>query len=332
VTASQEWDDALHRLKFTFGEYCFYTARFEAVERTTHVSRLKSSLEENTACVIPLLKRHATVAIPAHPISADPGWLKITRDYLRYVPGVTVHYFIEPGSSFNEYLHQMPRKHRQELLRKRRRFVEHSGGEIDLRSYRSLPEARMFYPLACDISRKTYQHKLLDVGLPETASFEADQLNRAGRDAMRGYLLFHRGTAIAYACGTVMEDCLRFRCIGYDPAFRDLSPGIVLIYEALRSAIGEGCFATIDFGFGEAQYKRAFATGALRCATVFFFRPTARHLIMIAAHRACIAASDACAAIANRLGIKDRIKRHLRTRAVRAGRAGRSLWRRVENG
>src|SRR5947207_769833 len=126
----------MHRLKFVFGEYCFYSTQFEAVELTTHVSRLTGSLEENTASAVPLL----------------------------------------------------------------------------------------------------------DVGLPETAWFEAELLERASRDAMRGYLLFHRGTAIAYACCTVIGDCLRFRCIGYDPGFRDLSPGIILVYAALRTAIGEGRF------------------------------------------------------------------------------------------
>jgi hypothetical protein len=319
VTARQEWADAAHRLKFTFGEYCFYTARFEAVELTTHVSRLKGSLEENVAAFVPLLKRHGAVAIPSHPISADPKWLKITRDYLRYVPTATIHYFIKPGISFHEYLRQMSRKRRHELLRKLRRFNEHSGGQIDLRGYRSLPEAQMFYPLARAISRKTYQQRLLDVGLPETASFEAELLDMAGRDAMRGYLLFHRGTAIAYAYCTVTGDCLRFRCIGYDPAFRNLSAGIVLIYEALRSAIGEHRFTIIDFDFGEAQYKRAFATGSLRCATVFLFRPTIRRLFTVVAHRTCIAASDGCATLINRVGMKERLKQYFRTHGGHAG-------------
>jgi hypothetical protein len=173
-----------------------------------------------------------------------------------------------------------------------RRYTEQSGDAVELRSYRSLPEARELYPLACAVSGKTYQQRLLDVGLPKTPAFEAELLGGAERDAMRGYLLFHRGMPIAYAYCRMIGDCLQFRYIGYDPAFGDWSAGIVLIYEALRSAIGEGRFAVLDFGLGEAQYKRVFATGSLCCATVFFFRPTARHLFTVALHRACIAASD----------------------------------------
>ena len=313
-----EWAHSVHRLKFILGEYCFYSTQFEAAELNTHFIRLKGSLDESGAAVAPLLDRHRAVAIPSHPIVKEPVWLKITRDYLRYVPASTVCYFIEPGNSFDEYLQQMRHKYRHELLRKRKRVAEHNGGGIDLRAYRSEPEARAFYPLASAVSRKTYQRRLLDVGLPETAAFQAELLARAERDTMRGYLLFHENTPIAYAYCIVTGDYLRFQYIGYDPAYRNWSVGNVLIGEALRCAIGENRFAIIDFGSGEAQYKRVFATGSLRCATVFFFRPTVRRLLTVATHRACIAVSDACASVADRLGIKERLKRHARIRAMAA--------------
>jgi CelD/BcsL family acetyltransferase involved in cellulose biosynthesis len=312
VSDSSDWDDAVHRLKFIFGEYCFYNVWFEAIELRTHFIRLKGSLDDSSAAAAPLLRHHRAVAIPSHPIAAEPGWLKVTRKYLRYIPASNVCYFIESGDSFDAYLQRMPNKRRHELFRKLRRVAEHCGGAIDLRSYRSVAEARAFYPLARAISRKTYQRRLLDVGLPETAAFEAQLLARAAQDQMRGYLLFHRDTPIAYGYCAVTGDCLRFQYIGYDPAYRHWSAGNVLIAEALRCAIGENRFAIIDFGSGEAQYKRAFATGSLRCATVFLFRPTAGRLLTLAAHRTCIAFSDICAGIADRLGLKEQLKRRFR--------------------
>ena len=198
MTVPQEWTDAFHRLKFVFGEYCFYSVWFEAVEVATHVTGFEGCLDATAAAVTPLLRHHGAVAIPSHPISAAPLRLKITRDYLRYVPAATIHYFIEPGASPSEYLGRMPRKYRHELLRKQRRFTERSGGEVELRSYRTPGEAETFYPLACSVSRKTYQRNLLDVGLPETAAFEAELRAQAERDAVRGDLLFIGGTAVAY--------------------------------------------------------------------------------------------------------------------------------------
>src|SRR5271166_1701115 len=106
---------------------------------------------------------------------------------------------------------------------------------------------------------------------------------RPERDAVRGYLLFIGGAAVAYAYGTVCGDCLRFRNIGFDPAFADLSPGIVLTYRALGEAIGEARFSLIDFGSGEAQYKT------------------------VAAHYACAATPDGCSVLLARLGFKERV-------------------------
>jgi GNAT acetyltransferase-like protein len=229
VIASHEWEGAPHRLKFLFGEYCFYTERFQAAELATHVSRIIGSLEELTPSVLPLLEEYGAAVIPAYPTFTRPRWLKITRDYLSYVPDVTVYYFIDARESFDSYVQQMAGKVRHELRRKLKRFIEYSGGQIDLRTYRSAPEAQIFEHLAHAVSRRTYQHRLLGVGLPDTAQFKADLMDRASRDAMRGYLLFHQGTAIAYAYAIIKGDCLQFRCIGYDPSWRELSAGIATV-------------------------------------------------------------------------------------------------------
>ena len=327
VTSMLEWSKSAHRLKFIFGEYCLFSISFRAVELATPVTRLGDCLDRSAAAALPFLGRYGAVAIPSHPISAAPGRLKMSRGLLRYVSEITVHYFVEPGGSFDEYFSQRPRRYRHELLRKLRRFAD--AAEIDLRVYRSPDESKAFYPIALAISGKTYQRRLLDVGLPEAAGFKAELSARAGCGASRGYLLFHRETAIAYAYATVAGDHLRFRWIGYDPAYGALSPGTILICEALRSAIGECRFSLIDFGAGEAQYKRVFATASLRSATVFLFRPTVRNFLIVAAHRCCVAASDGCVFVLTRLGIKERVKRRLRisrSERRRHGSANLALW------
>jgi len=135
VTSKHEWEGAPHRLKFLFGEYCFHTERFQAAELTTHISRIAGSLEELTPSVLPLLEEYGAAVIPAYPIAKRPRWLKITRNYLRYVPEVTVYYFIKSGESFDSYVQQIGGKVRHELRRKLRRFTEYSGGEIVLAQF-----------------------------------------------------------------------------------------------------------------------------------------------------------------------------------------------------
>ena len=99
---------------------------------------------ESKQQLLPLLEEYGAAVIPAYPISTRPRWLKITRDYVSYVPEVTVYYFIDSGKSFDSYAAQLPGKVQHELRRKLRRFTGYSGGQIDLRTYRSVAEAQIF--------------------------------------------------------------------------------------------------------------------------------------------------------------------------------------------
>ena len=255
--------------------------------------------------------------LPSFPVSARPAPLDLTRRYLRYTLATDNHYYIElDRSSFDEYLRGLSRHHRHEIQRKLRRYLQASGEAIEFRRYSTPQEARKFYALARPLSAKTYQDRLLARGLPDADAFRAELDEHAARGTMRGYLLFHREQPIAFGYCTAVDDCLRFAFTGYDPALAAWSPGIVLVHEMVRSLAGEGRFAVLDFGSGEAQYKRLFATASQLCATVFFFQPTLGHLIKVLAHRCCIAGSDRCAAAAARLGIKARLKRLLRARTA----------------
>jgi CelD/BcsL family acetyltransferase involved in cellulose biosynthesis len=312
-----EWLPARRSLMFTFGEYCFHETWCEGLELLTHVTRIKTSLGETTTAIVPLLQRHAAIILPSHPVTTQPAPLELRRQYVRYTVATDNHYYIElDHSSFEEYLRRLSRHHRHEIQRKLRRYLQASGGAIEFRRYSTPQDARTFYALARPLSAKTYQDRLLRRGLPDTDTFRAELDEHAARGTMRGYLLFHREQPVAFGYCTALGDCLRFGFTGYDPALAAWSPGIVLVHEMLRSIAGEGRFAVLDFGSGEAQYKRLFATASQLCATVFFFRPTLGYLITVLAHRCCIAGSDGCAAAAERLGIKAGLKRLLRARAA----------------
>lgn len=304
---------------FTFGGYCFYETWFQGVELLTHVTQIRTSLDETTAALLPLLQHNTAIIIPSHPVAKPPLRIELTHRFIRYAPAADNHYYVELAPNFEDYLRRLQQRHRHEVRRKLRRYLQATDGVIEFLCYSTPEEARVFYPVARDLSAKTYQDRLLRVGLPDTEAFRAEFHEHAQRGTMRGYLLFHHGRPIAFGYCAAIGNCLRFVFTGYDPAFAAWSPGIVLIHEMLRSVVGERRFALLDFGSGEAQYKRLFATGSTLCATVLFFHPSLGNLLKVAAHRSCIAASDTCAAAAARLGLKERVRRLLRTVATKSG-------------
>ena len=68
MSPALDWVPARRSLMFTFGGYCFREAWFEGLELLTHFTQIKTSLDETTATIVPLLQRHAAIFVPSHPV------------------------------------------------------------------------------------------------------------------------------------------------------------------------------------------------------------------------------------------------------------------------
>ena len=68
MSPALEWVPARRSLMFTFGGYCFREAWFEGLELLTHITQIKTSLDETAAAIVPLLQRHAAIFVPSHPV------------------------------------------------------------------------------------------------------------------------------------------------------------------------------------------------------------------------------------------------------------------------
>ncbi|HEV2748179.1 MAG TPA: GNAT family N-acetyltransferase [Allosphingosinicella sp.] len=218
-------------------------------------------------------------------VTALPAWL--AADMAASQPGlkpfVRQRYqrsYASLEGSFDDYLAGFSAKTRSTLRRKLRKFAEVSGGSIDLRCYRTPEAVDEFYRHARAISATTYQERLLEAGLPSGAEAVAEMRERAGRDAMRGWVLFLGGEPVSYLYAPADGDTLLYHHLGYHPAHAPLSPGTVLQLEAMRGLMEEGRFRLFDFTEGDGQHKRQFGTGWLDCVDLLLVRPRAGNLLV----------------------------------------------------
>ncbi len=212
---------------------------------------------------------------------------------------------------FDAYLAGFSAKSRSTLRRKVRRFAERDGGRLDLRAYRSDGEVEEFYRLARTVSAKTYQERLLGAGLPEGEGALAAMRSLAGRDLMRGWVLFLGGQPVSYLYAPAENDTLIYSHLGYDPAFAELSPGAVLQFEAMRQLMAEGRFALFDFTEGEGQHKLQFGTGAVDCLDLLLLRRRLRNAFTGHALNGFDTAVAVAKKVARRLGL-ERLARRIR--------------------
>lgn len=215
---------------------------------------------------------YVLTSVPESVATSLPGFLvqvrqRYTRSYADFAQG------------FDAYMAHFSSKSRNSLMRKRKRF----GDAIDVRRYRTPDEVRAFAPMAWGVSRMSYQHRLLDAGLPEGEAALAEMVALAAADRVQAFLLFREGRPIAYLYMPVAKDVLIYAYLGYDPGESELSPGTVLQLEAIRMLAEEGRYTRLDFTEGEGQHKRLFGTDGVPCLDLLLLRPTLANRAILAA-------------------------------------------------
>jgi hypothetical protein len=255
--------------------------------------------------------------VRSQPVRAQLPRVSRRGGSIRYVPREYERYYIDLRGGFEEYLAKFSSKSRSNLRKKVRRFADESGGQVDWRIYRTEEEIEEFHRLARRVSVQTYQERLLDAGLPDDVEFLQRARKAAAGDAVRAFMLFLRDAPIAYLYCPVRLEVITYAYLGYVPERSDLSPGTVLLLLALESMFNEGKFRFLDFTEGGLEggkgHKGFFSTGSTRCADIHYLKPTAANWLLVLAHSGCDQTSALVGTVLDRLGLKARIKRLLRS-------------------
>ncbi len=202
----------------------------------------------------------------------------VRQRYTRHYADLTI--------GFDAYRSGLSGNTRSGLKRKAKRVMDVSGGVLDVRRFRTPDELSLFHDTARRISLRTYQERLLGGGLPDDPAFLRSMYTLAAAGAVRAWLLYVGGEPAAYLYCPIENGTVRYDHVGHDPAFNDLSPGGVLLLEAMRDLYAEPGLRRFDFTEGDGQHKRSFATHGAECLDMLLLRASL-------ANRATLAALDA---------------------------------------
>jgi Acetyltransferase (GNAT) domain len=102
-------------------------------------------------------------------------------------------------------------------------------------------------------------------------------LTLARQQRLVGHLLMLGSRPIAYVHGYRLGGRYLFDSTGYDEEFAALGVGSALIFGSIQDLIERHPADTIDFGYGDNQYKRVLATDQAPCGSLYLVRgPIAR--------------------------------------------------------
>jgi CelD/BcsL family acetyltransferase involved in cellulose biosynthesis len=308
-----QWIFKNKRLKFSLGGFLLCSVRIRTLMLDGFFANLPS---DPAAMELPLDSCGPDIQaalVISHPATVKLPRVSFTGSLIRYAPYQYRRFYLDVTGSFEGYCSRFSSRRRNHLRRETKRFMNAGSGQW-FREYSKPEEMEEYYRLAREVSSKTYQEHLVDAGLPKTREFLDDLIERAERDAVRGYILFHNGEPVAYEHCPAEGDLLVYERVGYDPQFRSLGPGSVLLYLVIEHLFESRRFTRFDFGPGEFDYKEVFGTGYTQCADIYFFRRTIQNLMLVAAHSALDTGWLRVAALLDKFGLRAKLKRAVRSR------------------
>lgn len=197
------------------------------------------------------------------------------QQFQNYVIGGVQSYprhYIDMRGTFDGYMERFSGKTRSTLRRKQRKLAELAGGNYEVEEFGLPDEIERFLAEAIPLSRRTYQARLLDAGLPEGEAAQSGARALAAADRLRAYLLRIEGKAIAYLYLPIEGETLVYAYLGYDPDHAASSPGTVLQLEALEKLFKENRFRYFDFTEGEGAHKAMFSTDHVPACSFFLLK------------------------------------------------------------
>jgi CelD/BcsL family acetyltransferase involved in cellulose biosynthesis len=308
VNQSADWALRPTTLRFSLGDLVLLKRTFTAFHRLGHFTSIP--IDDFKSLNVTWPPEASALLYHSVPISGSLKRISFGTDSICYVRAQFDRSYVDLSGSFEQYLKKFSGKSRSTLSRKVRKFNEAPGAEF--RSYSSGPELLEFLRLAYPLSKRTYQERLLDAGLPDTEEFRASIVRMGDAGYAVGALLLLEGRPVAYLLCPSQAGTLLYEYVGYDPEYRELSPGTVLQYYLLERLFMEKKFQIFDFTEGEGQHKALFATNNTKCADVYIFRRSLANSIIVYSHAALDSASNLLGRILAKLHLKTAIKRLLR--------------------
>jgi len=288
------------------------------------IGGLLTNGEENSKSVIDsylssLLKRKETeLLLVDHLYSSNKLWeeiingLSIKRNPV-FKLGITWYAKIKDNET-GEKIKLFSSKTASKFRRKARRLKEYFNQELDIVTLDKPGQIDRFLINADMIGKKSYQYAL-DVGVKNN-DFWKEMLSAFARlGYFKGYLLMNNEKPIAYILGVQYKNIFYQYATAYNDEYKRYSLGEYLRLKVLEQLDNQEIYY-VDYGYGDAAYKRMFGTDSLKEATfrIYGFSFNARLSKFL--DKLTTALSENILSILEKAGIVDKIKKLWRRRLI----------------
>jgi CelD/BcsL family acetyltransferase involved in cellulose biosynthesis len=235
------------------------------------VREVRASLENEGADV--LVFRYLPLDSPLYRVAAEePPFLARQR-----VVDSEVHWELDLPGSLDEILAALSSSTRQTVNRYVRRLEREYPDGIAVRVFTEASELDEFFKDIEPVSATTYQ-RALGVSFGDTPKDRERTRVSFEQGWFRGYVLYLDGVPRAFHHGELYRGRFRHGRPGYDPDYAHLRIGTYLLLRVFEDLMAHPDASVVDYGVGDADYKRRFGTRSWREGSVVVYAPTFRAL------------------------------------------------------
>jgi hypothetical protein len=285
----------------------FRMGRFTICEPEVHVLEFVSgglrgnASEENCAAFVRQVMRSldegdADMALWEHVDVQSPLYnyaLQWPHFALRdHFPRIDDHWWLKNfPKDLNAFFMSLSHNSRSVLRRKYKNVQNRFAGKVQIRCFRSPADLEQAIAEMEEIASKTDRRRVFGLGFFNTPQIREQMVVAAEKGWLRIYILYLEEKPAAFWRGTVYGRCLQGDNVGYDPVWREFSPGIFLFLNILEG-LREDDINSVELGYGNTQFNQRL--GDLRSveSRLHIYAPTLRGILLNLLNTAIPCATD----------------------------------------
>ncbi len=191
------------------------------------------------------------------------------------IPPATPHWVTRLEASFDGIMETFSSKHRHNLRNERRKLDRVFSEGCEWLTLTQRDDIGFILEHASWIGGQTY-HANVGGGLVKTDELWTILLQLAASDnSLRAHFLIGNSKPVAFWLGWNENDTLYLVATGYLPEYEKYSPGKHLLLKCIARACEDG-MNWVDFGFGDAEYKRIYGTESWQESAVHIYGDSVR--------------------------------------------------------
>jgi hypothetical protein len=222
-----------------------------------------------------------------------------------------LHWKMQCPDSIDEFYKTISYKFRKNLNRAKRKIANNKTIEVDFRDYTKEEDVDTFLGFSEEIAKKSYQR---GIGVGFQKSFREELLTNIAAKLgwLFSYVLFLDNIPAAFERIYKYKGTLFCGDAAYDPKFRNEDVGTNLFLYIIEEACKNREIKEIDFGFGDADYKRRFGSSYFCERQIYIFNNTFRNYFIYFVLKLSMKINSKLKAYTQKMGVLQKIKRRWR--------------------